>query len=239
MSRSLVIIPTYNEIENIQTVIDQVFLYSPDIHILVVDDNSPDGTGNYVENLMKTNNQIHCLHREGKLGLGTAYIAGFKYAIEDTYDFIFEMDADLSHNPAELPNFLRELEEYDLVLGSRYIKGVNVVNWPLRRLLLSYFANMYVRFVIGMPIKDATGGFKGFRREVLESINLDKIISGGYSFQVEMTFIAYCKKFRIKEIPIIFVDREKGASKMSTKIIREALLMVWRLRIKKIFGLIK
>jgi dolichol-phosphate mannosyltransferase len=239
MKKTLIIIPTYNEIENIHIIIDRVFTVLPEANILVVDDNSPDGTGKIVEDMMISDDRINCLHRTGKQGLGTAYVAGFKYALEMTYDFIFEMDADQSHDPKELPHFLKALENYDLVLGSRYITGVNVVNWPLARLLLSYFGNVYVRKVVGMPVRDATGGYKGFRREVLEAINLDKVSASGYSFQVEMTFIAYCKKFRIKEIPIIFVDRLLGESKMSTKIIREGLLMVWRLRIKKMFGMIK
>jgi dolichol-phosphate mannosyltransferase len=238
MKKTLIIIPTYNEIENIGRIIPKVHENISDAHILVVDDNSPDGTGEFVDTLSAKDERIHVLHREGKQGLGTAYIAGFRYAIEKKYDYVFEMDADLSHDPKELPNFLRQLEDYDLVLGSRYIKGVNVINWPLRRLLLSYFANMYVRIIAGLPIKDATGGFKGFRREVLEKIKLDKVHSGGYSFQVEMTFYAFHKGFKIKEIPIIFYDRTLGESKMSTKIIREALMMVWRLRLKKIFGLI-
>ncbi|TFG96628.1 MAG: polyprenol monophosphomannose synthase, partial [Calditrichales bacterium] len=176
------------------------------------------------------------VEREGKLGLGTAYVAGFRFALKNGYDFIFEMDADFSHDPREIPNFLNAIAESDLVIGSRYIKGVNVVNWPLSRLLLSYFANRYTSIVTGMPLKDSTGGFKCFRREVLEAINLEKVHSGGYSFQIEMNFKAWKKGFRVKEIPIIFIDRAVGKSKMSQEIIREAVWMVWKLKIRSLFG---
>lgn len=235
----LIIIPTYNEIENISKMIKYIRENYPDIYILVVDDNSPDGTGDYVENITKTDDKVKLIRRSGKLGLGTAYVKGFKYAIENKYDYIFEMDADFSHDPAEIKNFLIAIQNADLVLGSRYINGVNVINWPMKRLLLSYFANYYTRLVTGMPIKDATGGFKCFRRRVLESIDLSKIKSNGYSFQIEMTFKAWVKGFKIVEIPIIFVDRVQGVSKMSKKIVREAVLMVWKLRLLKIFGKIK
>jgi len=233
---SLVIIPTYNELENIPRIIPAVLSQDASINILIVDDGSPDGTANYVKEQMKINNRIHILEREKKMGLGTAYIAGFKYALQNNYDFIFEMDADFSHDPNELNNFLMAIKENDLVLGSRYINGVRVLNWPMARLLLSFFASVYTRIITGMPIKDATGGFKCFRRKVLESIDLDKVKSNGYSFQIEMTFKAYCKGFRIKEIPIVFIDREKGKSKMSKKIVREAVTMVWKLRLQHIFG---
>ena len=203
MKKTLIIIPTYNEKENIHIIVDKVFSVLPEANILVVDDNSPDGTGKIVDKMMTSDERINCLHREGKQGLGTAYVAGFKYALKMDYDYIFEMDADQSHDPKELPHFLKALEDNDLVLGSRYITGVNVVNWPLARLLLSYFGNMYGRKIAGMDIRDATGGYKGFRREVLEAIDLENVSASGYSFQVEMTFIAYVKKFRIKEIPII------------------------------------
>ncbi|HOP50553.1 MAG TPA: polyprenol monophosphomannose synthase [Ignavibacteriales bacterium] len=235
----LIIIPTYNEIENISKMIKYIRENYPDIYILVVDDNSPDGTGDYVENITKTDDKVKLIRRSGKLGLGTAYVKGFKYAIENKYDYIFEMDADFSHDPAEIKNFLIAIQNADLVLGSRYINGVNVINWPMKRLLLSYFANYYTRLVTGMPIKDATGGFKCFRRKVLENIDLSKIKSNGYSFQIEMTFKAWVKGFKIVEIPIIFVDRVQGVSKMSKKIVREAVLMVWKLRLLKIFGKIK
>ena len=236
--KSLIIIPTYNEMENIQRMIpDLLDRYEKNLDILIVDDNSPDGTGNFVEEISKTNVRVKLLRREKKMGLGTAYTEGFKYALKNDYDYIFEMDADFSHDPKEIKNFLNAMNEYDLVLGSRYVKGVNVVNWPMRRLLLSYFANYYTRFVTGLPIRDATGGFKCFKRKVLESINFDKVKSNGYAFQIEMTFKAWRKGFKIGEIPIVFVDRTMGHSKMSKKIVREAVVMVWKLRIRSIFGL--
>lgn len=238
IEKSLVIIPTYNELENIPKLIPIVLSQDERIHLLIIDDNSPDGTSKFVEEEMKSNERIHLLKREKKLGLGTAYIAGFKYALENEYDFVFEMDADFSHDPNELRNFLITIRENDLVIGSRYINGVRVLNWPMARLLLSFFASVYTRIITGMPIKDATGGFKCFRRKVLESIDLSKVKSNGYSFQIEMTFKAYVKGFRIKEIPIIFVDRVKGKSKMSKKIVREAVMMVWKLRLQHIFGLL-
>ncbi len=236
--RSLVIIPTYNELENIPKLIPVVLSQDESINILIVDDASPDGTGKFVEEEMKSNPRLHLIKREKKMGLGTAYIAGFKYALQNNFDFIFEMDADFSHDPNELKNFLTEINNYDLVLGSRYIHGIRVLNWPMRRLLLSFFASVYTRVITGMPIRDATGGFKCFRRKVLEAIDLDKVKSNGYSFQIEMTFKAYKKGFKIKEIPIVFVDRIKGKSKMSKKIVREAVFMVWKLRLRQIFGLL-
>jgi dolichol-phosphate mannosyltransferase len=236
--RSVIIIPTYNELNNIQKLIPAIFDRYSVVDILVVDDNSPDGTGDYVENLSKKNSRIKIIRREKKMGLGTAYIAGFKRALADGYDFIFEMDADFSHDPKEIENFLCAIKDHDLVLGSRYIKGVNVINWPMSRLLLSYFANMYTRLITGLPVKDATGGFKCFRKEVLRAIDLDKIRSNGYAFQIEMTFKAWKKGFKIGEIPITFVDRFQGSSKMSKKIVREAVFMVWKLRIRSILGLL-
>ena len=234
--KSLVIIPTYNELENLPRLIPAVLSQDESIHILVVDDGSPDGTGNFVEEEMKKNGRIHLLKREKKMGLGTAYITGFKYALQNNYDYIFEMDADFSHDPSELKNFLKVIKENDLVLGSRYIHGVRVLNWPMRRLLLSFFASVYTRIITGMPVRDATGGFKCFRRKVLEEIDFSKIKSNGYSFQIEMTFKAYTKGFKIKEIPIVFADRVKGKSKMSKKIVREAVTMVWKLRLQHMFG---
>jgi len=204
----------------------------------VVDDNSPDGTGDYVEELSKNNNRFHLLRRPQKMGLGTAYIAGFKYALQNRYDYIFEMDADFSHDPKEIPNFLKAIQTYDLVLGSRYKNGVNVINWPMSRLLLSYFANIYTRVITGLRTHDATGGFKCFRRSVLEAINLDEIKSNGYAFQIEMTFKAFKKGFNIGEIPIVFVDRVTGKSKMSKKIVREAVIMVWKLRLRSVFRIL-
>ncbi|MBE2281073.1 MAG: polyprenol monophosphomannose synthase [Ignavibacteriaceae bacterium] len=235
--RSLVIIPTYNELDNIKNLIPELFsLNLPDLHILVVDDNSPDGTGDYIASIADSEPRINVLKRPAKMGLGTAYVAGFKYAIENKFDFIFEMDADFSHDPKEIPNFIKKMNEADLVIGSRYITGVNVINWPMRRLLLSYFANIYTRVITGMPVKDATGGFKCFKREVLESINLDNIKSNGYAFQIEMNFKAFRKGYKIAEIPIIFIDRQSGKSKMSKKIVREAIYRVWALRIRSILG---
>lgn len=235
----LIIIPTYNELENLPRLLPEVLSKNDGIEVLIVDDNSPDGTAAFVENEMKNNNLIHLIKRTSKQGLGTAYIAGFKYALQNNFDLIFEMDADFSHDPKEIPRFLEEIKNADLVLGSRYVIGVNVINWPMRRLLLSWFANLYTRIITGMPIHDATGGFKCFRKEVLESINFDLVKSNGYAFQIEMTFKAWKKGFRVKEIPIIFVDRVKGKSKMSKKIVREAVTMVWKLRMKSIFGLLK
>jgi dolichol-phosphate mannosyltransferase len=234
--KSLVIIPTYNEHENIRNIIPDVLKQNEHLEILVIDDNSPDGTGDYVEQLTKENTRIKLIRRAGKLGLGTAYVEGFRFALKYNYDYIFEMDADYSHDPKELNNFLKAIKEHDLVIGSRYKGGVNVVNWPMRRLLLSYFASIYTRVITGLPIHDATAGFKCFRRKVLETINLDKINSNGYSFQIEMHYKVWKKGFRIGEIPIIFIDRQKGHSKMSKKIVREAIFMVWKLRIKSIFG---
>jgi dolichol-phosphate mannosyltransferase len=235
----LVIIPTYNELENLPRLLPEVLSKNEGIDVLIVDDNSPDGTSAFVENEMKNNNRIHLIRRPSKQGLGTAYIAGFKYALQNNFQLVFEMDADFSHDPKEIPRFLDETKNSDVILGSRYINGVNVINWPLRRLLLSSFANLYTRVITGLPVHDSTGGYKCFRREVLEAIDLDRVTSNGYAFQIEMTFKAWKKGFKVKEIPIIFVDRVKGKSKMSRKIVREAVTMVWKLRIKSIFGLLK
>jgi dolichol-phosphate mannosyltransferase len=234
--KTLVIIPTYNEKENIGKIIPLVLKQDQEIEVLVVDDNSPDGTGKMVEELKTSNPRIKLITRAKKSGLGTAYIAGFNYALQNRYDYIFEMDSDFSHDPDYIPDFLKAINDSDLVLGSRYIRGVNVVNWPIARLLLSYFANVYARWVTGLPIRDSTGGFKCFRREVLEKIGLDNIHSNGYAFQIEMSFRVWKKGFRIKEIPIIFVDRRAGESKMSKRIVREAIWMVWKLRILSILG---
>lgn len=234
-SNVLVVIPTYNERENITEVINRVLAQTPNLDILVVDDNSPDKTGDLIDELRRTEPRLNLLCRSGKLGLGTAYITGFKYALEKGYDYIFEMDADLSHDPDEIPNFLNAVKDADLVIGSRYINGVNVVNWPLQRLMLSYCASVYTRVVTGLPIKDVTGGFKCFRRSVLESINLNSIRSGGYAFQIELNWKAWMAGFRIREIPIIFVDRTVGQSKMSNDIVWEAILLVWKLSIKGLF----
>jgi dolichol-phosphate mannosyltransferase len=234
--RALIIFPTYNERDNIEKIVHAVLPLDPRINVLIVDDNSPDGTGDLADKLARDMQTVHVLHREKKAGLGKAYIAGFRWAIEQKYDFIFEMDADFSHGPEYLKDFLREIQNNDLVIGSRYISGVNVINWPMARLLLSYYANVYTRVVTGLPLRDATGGFKCFRREVLEAIDLEQVRSTGYAFQIEMSMRAWKKGFRIKEIPIIFVDRVAGTSKMSKKIMREAIWMVWALRLKAIFG---
>ncbi|UCE25481.1 MAG: polyprenol monophosphomannose synthase [Candidatus Zixiibacteriota bacterium] len=234
--RALIIFPTYNERDNIEKIVHAVLPLDARIHVLIVDDNSPDGTGEIADRLASEEPKVSVLHRDKKDGLGRAYIAGFHWAIENEYDFVFEMDADFSHGPEYIKDFLREIQNYDLVLGSRYISGVNVINWPMSRLLLSYFANVYTRIITGMPIRDATGGFKCFRRQVLEAIDLDAVTSSGYSFQIEMSMRAWRKGFRIHEIPIVFVDRIAGSSKMSKKIMREAIWMVWWLRIRSMLG---
>jgi dolichol-phosphate mannosyltransferase len=235
--KSLIIVPTFNEKENIVKVLDIIkSLKLPNLDILIIDDNSPDGTAEIVKEYMKSHPNIRLKEREGKLGLGTAYIAGFKYAIEHKYDYIFEMDADLSHDPAAIPKFLEAIKEADLVIGSRYLTGVNVINWPLIRLFISVMASKYTRIITGMPIHDCTSGFKCFRREVLENIPLEEVSSSGYSFQIEMNFKAWKRGYRIKEVSIIFYDRTEGSSKMSKKIIVEAIFMVWKLKIYSLFG---
>jgi dolichol-phosphate mannosyltransferase len=229
--KALIVVPTYNEKENIEKIIDAVLGQADDIEILIVDDNSPDGTGEIVDRLASAEPRIHAIHREGKMGLGSAYIAGFKWALANTDTrFVFEMDADFSHDPSAIPELLDAARDQDLVIGSRYLHGITVINWPLSRLILSYGANLYTRIITGLPLKDSTGGFKCFRRETLEQLPLDTIKSDGYSFQIEMNFFCWKKGFRIKEIPIIFTDRRVGVSKMSRKIIWEAMFMVWRLR---------
>ena len=229
--RALVIVPTYNERDNIERLIATVLAQDPSLEVLVVDDGSPDGTGEIVDRIAASNPRVHATHRPKKLGLGTAYLTGFRWALERDYAYVFEMDADFSHDPAHLPQFLKAIADNDLVLGSRYREGrVTVVNWPMTRLLLSYCANIYARVVTGLRLGDATGGFKCFRREVLQAIPLDEVQSNGYAFQIEMSFRAWRKGFRIAEIPIVFVDRTDGESKMSNRIIREAIWMVWRLR---------
>lgn len=237
MQRALVIVPTYNERDNLPRLVPSVLSRDPRLEILVVDDGSPDGTGALADEIAASEPRVHVLHRSSKLGLGTAYITGFRWGLERGYDVLFEMDADFSHDPAHLPQFLHAIEEYDVVLGSRYLHGrVTVVNWPIARLLLSYFANVYARWVTGLPIADATGGFKCFRREVLASIPLERVESNGYSFQIEMSFRAWKKGYRLGEIPIMFVDRDLGESKMSKSIIREAVWRVWRLRSLAVFN---
>jgi len=236
----IVVIPTYNEAQNINKLIEALFgLQIDSLEVLIIDDNSPDGTAEIVKERMQSDKRIHLIEREGKQGLGTAYVRGFKYALAHDYDYIVQMDADFSHDPKEIKSFLKVIPDYDLVIGSRYIMGVNVVNWPLSRLLLSYGANLYTRFITRMPIKDGTGGFKCFRREVLETVNLNEIHSDGYAFQIEMNFKTWIKGFRIKEIPIVFVDRIAGISKMSKKIIREAVWIVWKMTFLNLCGKLK
>jgi dolichol-phosphate mannosyltransferase len=237
LERALVIIPTFNESDNLPRLVPSVLSRDPRLEILVVDDNSPDGTGRLADEIAAGEPRVHVLHREGKLGLGTAYLTGFRWGLERGYDVLFEMDADFSHDPAHLPQFLKAIEEYDVVLGSRYLHGrVTVVNWPIGRLLLSYFANVYARKVTGLPVADATGGFKCFRREVLEEIDLDAVTSRGYAFQVEMTYRALRAGFRVVEVPIVFTDREVGGSKMSKAIVLEAVWKVPALRLATLRG---
>jgi len=235
--RGLVVIPTYNEAGNLAALVEQVLAQDARLEILVVDDHSPDGTGQLAEALAQKQPRLHVLHREAKLGLGTAYITGFKWALERGYDFVFEMDADFSHDPAHLKDFLKAIADADLVLGSRYLGGkVTVVNWPIGRLVLSYCANIYARRITGLRIWDLTGGFKCFRRRVLEAIDLSQVRSNGYAFQIEMSVRAWRKGFTPKEIPIVFVDRTEGQSKMNRSIVREAVWMVPRLRLMTLFG---
>jgi dolichol-phosphate mannosyltransferase len=238
-SRVLVVVPTYNELMNLPHVVPAILSQDPRLHVLVVDDNSPDGTGALADRLSEIEPRVHVLHRANKEGLGKAYIAGFRWALARDYEIIFEMDADFSHDPDRLGDFLRAIQDADLVLGSRYAKGVNVINWPISRLLLSLGANLYARLVTGLPLTDSTGGFKAFRRQVLEAIDLDRVRSNGYAFQIEMSFLAWKKGFRLKEIPIVFTDRMEGQSKMNKRIVREAIWMVWWLRLRSIFGRIK
>jgi dolichol-phosphate mannosyltransferase len=236
MRKTLVVIPTYNERQNIETVLERVLGAGSGIEVVVVDDGSPDGTADIVKQAMQSNPRLHIIEREGKQGLGTAYIRGFKFALETDAELVMQMDADLSHDPKYIPDMLEAVRDHDLVIGSRYIKGVNVVNWPMERLMLSYMANVYTRVITGMPVHDATGGYKCFRREVLEGLDLDDVISDGYCFQIEMNFRAWRRGFRICEVPIVFVDRHSGTSKMSKRIIWEAIYKVWILRFKGLLG---
>lgn len=239
--RALIVIPTYNEKDTIPLITAKILAcdlsrFIAELHILVVDDNSPDGTGQVVKNMQSSNPRIHLLERSEKQGLGKAYVAGFRYALEKNYDYILEMDADLSHDPVYLKDFFEKIQTHDLVVGSRYVKGVNVINWPLSRLLISYFGNMYARIVTGIPVRDATSGFKCFRAEVLRKIELSRVSASGYSFQIEMNYRAWKLGFKICETSIIFYDRTIGSSKMSANIVKEGLLLVWKLKIKNFFG---
>ncbi|WP_315569726.1 polyprenol monophosphomannose synthase [Alloprevotella tannerae] len=242
-SDSIVIIPTYNEKENIEKIIRAVFALPKSFHILIIDDGSPDGTASIVKGLMEADfaGRLFLVERQGKLGLGTAYICGFKWALEHGYDFVFEMDADFSHNPEDLPRLYHACadEGFDVAVGSRYVSGVNVVNWPMGRVLMSYYASRYVQFVTGIPVRDTTAGFKCYRRRVLETVDLDAIRFKGYAFQIEMKFTAYKLGFKIKEVPVIFVNRREGTSKMSGGIFGEALFGVMRLRWAAMSGKIK
>lgn len=233
---ALVVIPTYNEKDNVVRLASAVLAQHKDIQILFVDDNSPDGTGRIIDNLVSDNARIHVLHRAGKLGLGSAYREGFKAALSMGADYIIEMDADFSHDPCVLPEFLTVIQDSDLVIGSRYLNGVSVVNWPIRRLILSYFASAYTRWVTGLQLRDCTSGFKCFRRSSLEAVDLDKVRSDGYSFQIEMNYRCMERGLRITEIPIIFIDRHAGSSKMSRRIVREAVIMVWKLRLQTLIS---
>lgn len=238
-SKSLVVIPTYNEAHNISRLIDRLLELSDSIELLFVDDGSPDGTASIIKKKVKTNpNRIHLIEREKKLGLGTAYVTGFKYALERDYNYICEMDADFSHNPEDLPRLVETVRsgEADVAIGSRYSKGISIVNWPLSRLILSYCANVYARTITGLPVKDTTAGFKCIHRKVLETIDLDKINSNGYAFQIEIHFRAWKAGFKLKEVSIIFREREEGVSKMSKSIVREAVWRVWALKLRSLFG---
>jgi len=234
---SVVIIPTYNEKYNIKIVLDKIDNLNIDLDVLIVDDNSPDKTADVIKELQKSRKNLYLIERPKKLGLGTAYVKGFHWALEKGYKYILEMDADLSHNPDDLPRLINACKKgADLAIGSRYSDGVNVVNWPIKRLLLSYSANLYTRIVTRMPVKDATAGFKCFKREVLESIDLERVKSSGYSFQIEMNFRAFKKGYSIKEVSIIFIERTEGQSKMSKAIVWEAVFMVWKLKILSLLG---
>ena len=231
----LICIPTYNERENIEKIISAVLDQGDDFEVLIIDDNSPDGTAEIVENLKRNNTKIHLIKRPGKMGLGTAYIDAFNFGLTlPQIGYLMEMDADFSHDPKYLQDFRETIKDADLVIGSRYINGISIVNWPISRLLLSYFASIYVRVITGMPVKDPTSGFKCFRREVLEWLDLSKIRSNGYGFQIEMDFYVWRGGFKIKEIPILFIDRRAGTSKMNKKIVYEAIFGVWKLFFKKI-----
>ena len=231
-SETLIIIPTYNEIDNIERMVTTLFSLYPDVNLLIIEDGSPDGTSDVVKKIQQTNNQLHMIERTGKLGLGTAYITGFKWALEKGYNFIFEMDCDFSHDPKQVVDLLEAAQKNDLVIGSRYIDGIRIINWPFRRLLLSYLASIYTRFVTGIPVFDTTGGFKCFTRKALERLNLNNIISKGYIFQLELNYKVWISGLSVKEVPIIFYERRDGQSKMGGGIIFEALFAVVRLRFK-------
>ena len=236
-ARFLVIVPTYNEADNIPRIVPQILEQDPRIDVLVVDDDSPDGTGALADDLSNKSERVHVLHRSGKQGIGPAYLEGFEWGLERDYALFFEMDADFSHRPSAIPRFITEADEFDVVLGSRYVEGrVTVINWPMRRLLISYFGSRYARWVTRLPVRDATGGFNCWRRKVLESLEFSRIESSGYTFQIELKLRAWRKGFTLTEIPILFEERESGESKMSKKIMREAIWKLWKLRILDLLG---
>lgn len=237
-NKSLLIVPTYNEIDNISRMLTTLNELYPELSVLIIDDGSPDGTAKVVKEFQQKWDKLHLMERTGKLGLGTAYIAGFRFALAKDYEFIFEMDCDFSHDPKDIPILLKAAQENDLVIGSRYINGIRIINWPMRRLLLSFFAGVYTRIITGMTVLDATGGFKCFKRSSLESLNLDKVFSNGYSFQIELNFKIWSKGLKVKEVPIIFTERRDGESKMSGGIVYEAVFAVIKLRLRKIFGML-
>lgn len=235
-SKSLLIIPTYNEIDNIERMLTTVHNLYPELSVLILDDGSPDGTAQVVKEHQKNKTNLHLIERQGKQGLGSAYIAGFKFALAQDFDYVFEMDCDFSHDPKDIERLLTAAQSHDLVIGSRYIDGIRIINWPMRRLLLSYFAGVYTRIITGLNVLDATGGFKCFTRKALESLNLDQVISNGYSFQIELNFKLWAKGMSIKEVPIVFTERRDGQSKMSGSIVNEAIFAVISLRIRKMLG---
>lgn len=235
-NQSLIIIPTYREIDNIEKMINTIFAINKEISLLIIDDNSPDGTAEKVQELQKQYANLHLIQRAGKLGLGTAYVTGFKWALERNFEYIFEMDCDFSHDPNDVPRLLEAATSNDLVIGSRYIDGIRIINWPFKRLLLSYGASIYTRIITGIKLLDTTGGFKCFRKNTLKKINLDKIMSNGYSFQLELNYKVWAQNLKIKEVPIIFYERRDGQSKMNNKIVVEAIFAVFRLRLQKMFG---
>ncbi|MBT7610424.1 MAG: polyprenol monophosphomannose synthase [Bacteriovoracaceae bacterium] len=237
--KTLIIIPTFNEIDNIERMITTLFKMHKGVSLLIIEDGSPDGTADVVKRLQQDHlNNLHMIQRTGKLGLGTAYVTGFKWALDRDYEFVFEMDCDFSHDPAQVPELLKAAQENDLVIGSRYIDGIRIINWPFRRLLLSYLASIYSRFVTGIPVFDTTGGFKCFTRKALQSLNLDNILSTGYIFQLELNYKIWASGQKVKEVPITFYERRDGESKMAGGIIFEALFAVLRLRVLKTFGLL-
>ncbi len=235
--RALVVMPTYNEVETLGELVPRVLEQDDRIDVLIIDDASPDGTGEVADRLAAESPRVEVIHREGKLGLGTAYLRGFRHGLERGYDYLLEMDSDLSHDPVYLPDLLAAVDDgADLAIGSRYVRGVNVINWPMSRLLLSYYANKYARWVTGLPLTDATSGFKCFRRRALEAIDFDRVGSTGYAFQIEMDFRAWKAGMELVEVPIVFTDRDRGESKMSGAIVREAVWRVWVLRLASLFG---